>query len=293
MLPLLLVFVTLQVSSINAANILGIITTASVSHHLPFRPLWKELAQRGHQVTVITTDPQRNLSNYNLIEIDISYTYKIYDKYDISNVISDENNRYADIASVLQKLFFEAHDYMLNVPEVQDLILNKKNNFDVILCEAHMPSMMAFAWRFKCPLIAIASLDPAMQYHDSLGNLVHPVINPDPNLDIEDSENLSFTDRIRSFIYTYAYKYVIYTMTFPSHHEHMRRYFGDDLPSFNELQNNISLMFTGTNPLFHNMRPMNLNTIPIGGGMHLQPPQNLPKVSTFLYLYNSVTMLLP
>ncbi|CAG9860476.1 unnamed protein product [Phyllotreta striolata] len=282
MSPILIV-IALSVYATHGAKILGIITIASVSHHLPFQPLWQELSNRGHDVTVITTDPLRNLSNYNLKEIDISYTYKIYEKHEISNVISDESNTYAKIASVIQKVFFEANDYLMNLPEVQDLLHNEKNHFDVVLVEAHMPSMLAFGWKFKCPVIGIASLDPAMQYHDSLGNLVHPVINPDPNLDIADSENLSFMDRVRSFIYTVAYKYVINYMTFPTHHEHMKKYFGDDLPPFDVLQDNISLMLTGTNPLFHNMRPINLNTIPIGGGMHLKPPRDLPQdIQSFL-----------
>lgn len=33
-----------------------------------------------------------------------------------------------------------------------------------------------------------------------------------------------------------------------------------------------------TNPIFHNMRAINPNTITIGGVLHIQPPKPLPKV---------------
>ncbi|GLH16134.1 Protein of unknown function [Gryllus bimaculatus] len=40
-----------------AARILALFPTPSISHQLPFQVVMKELAARGHQVTVISTDP--------------------------------------------------------------------------------------------------------------------------------------------------------------------------------------------------------------------------------------------
>ncbi|XP_049861771.1 UDP-glucuronosyltransferase 1A5-like [Schistocerca gregaria] len=56
--PLILVMmVSARVN--HSARILGIIPTSSISHQLPFRLIALELAKRGHQVTVMTTDPIR------------------------------------------------------------------------------------------------------------------------------------------------------------------------------------------------------------------------------------------
>ncbi|XP_057651353.1 UDP-glycosyltransferase UGT5-like isoform X1 [Diorhabda carinulata] len=262
---------------INSANILTIIPSASKSHHLPFQPLWRELASRGHQVTSITTDPQRITSLENLIEIDMSYCYDIYEKHKLVEAMAKPNNSYFEIAAAIRKSFTECEDYIFNSVEIQHLINNKNIDFDLLMIEAQMPAMFAFSWRFKCPIIAVASLDSALQFHDSMGNLVHPIVNPDYNLDIGDPNEMSFKERLVSFVYVYMYKYHIYNNVFPTYHARIKKYFGDDLPPLKDLQNNISMMFIGTHPLFHNVRPMNPNTITIGGGTHIKPPKELPK----------------
>jgi hypothetical protein len=43
--------------STEAARILGIFPTPSISHQLPFQAIMKALAARGHQITVISTNP--------------------------------------------------------------------------------------------------------------------------------------------------------------------------------------------------------------------------------------------
>jgi putative protein kinase ArgK-like GTPase of G3E family len=45
------------VCSTEAAHILGIFPTPSVSHQYPFQAIMKALAARGHQITVISPDP--------------------------------------------------------------------------------------------------------------------------------------------------------------------------------------------------------------------------------------------
>jgi hypothetical protein len=43
--------------STEAARILGIFPTPSISHQLPFQAIMKALAARGHQITVISPNP--------------------------------------------------------------------------------------------------------------------------------------------------------------------------------------------------------------------------------------------
>ncbi|XP_056632310.1 UDP-glucosyltransferase 2-like isoform X2 [Diorhabda sublineata] len=262
---------------INSARILTIIPIASTSHHLPFQPLWRELASRGHQVTSITTDPQRITSLENLKEIDMSYCYDIYEKHKLLETMIGGNNSFIEKATVIKKSLTECDAYHLDSKEIQNLINNKSIEFDLLMIEAQMSTMFAFTWRFKCPTIAIASMDPSLQFHDYLGNLLHPIVNPDYNLEIGDPNDMSFKERLISFVYVYLYKYFLYEKFFTTYPDILKKYFGQDLPPLKDLQNNISMMFIGTHPLFHNVRPMNPNTITIGGGMHIKPPKDLPK----------------
>lgn len=189
----------------NSANILSVITSPSYSHQAPFQPLWRELASRGHQVTVITTNPEKNDSIKNLVEIDISHTYKIYEKYKVIETFCRSNVSFSELAKLLGKVFREAQEYQLSHPEIQNLINNKHRKFDLVMVEAQSPIMMSFAWKFKCPLIVLSSMDATITFHDAVGNIVHPVVNPDMNLDI-DQKNMNLWDRIRSFLYNVVYR---------------------------------------------------------------------------------------
>lgn len=203
---LIIVFLVTKILGINSANILGVITTPSYSHQAPFQPLWRELALRGHQVTVITTDPQKNASLKNLKEIDISHAYKIYEDHKVFHIHCGSNMSFIEIGKLLAKVFHNTQEYQLSHPEVQKLINNKNVNFDLVIAEAQSPIMMSFAWRFKCPLIAASSMDAPMTFHDAVGNVVHPIANPDMNLDIQDPSNMRFSDRLKSFVYNVLYR---------------------------------------------------------------------------------------
>lgn len=203
LIPILLIYALPRGDS---ANILAVITTPSYSHQAPFQPLWRELATRGHQVTVITTDPQRNASVKNLREIDISHTYKIYEEHKVFHAHCGSNMSFVEIGKLLAKVFHETQEYQLSSPAIQELIKSKDVKFDLVMAEAQSPIMMSFAWRFQCPLISVSSMDAPITFHDAVGNVVHPVVNPDMNLDIVDPENMRFTDRLKSCVYNLLYR---------------------------------------------------------------------------------------
>ncbi|VEN58107.1 unnamed protein product [Callosobruchus maculatus] len=258
-----------------AASILAISPSASFSHQVAFQPLWRELSLRGHQVTVMTTDPQKNDSLTNLTEIDMSYSYEILKKYDMVSVLSDDRTGLREKGKMVLRMSREVQDAQLSSDAVQKL-LHGNMNFDLVIVEAQLPGMMAFAWRFKCPLIGIASMDAAMQFHDTMGNPCHPVITPDPNVRVEDYQHITFKERLISFFFALAYKLLIYNKTYREEHELLKKYFGEDLPPIWNIQRNMSMLFVNAHPLFSPMRPLNPNTI-IVSGLHIGKPKPLPK----------------
>ncbi|KAJ8910831.1 hypothetical protein NQ315_015566 [Exocentrus adspersus] len=263
--------------NIECARILGVIPVASYSHQVPFQPLWKELSLREHQVTLMTTNPVKNTSLTNLTEIDLSFTYEIYDKYNFTGIISDDSKSFMEMFKTIKVMLEEAGDYQFQHPQVQNLIHNKEVTFDLVIVEAQLPGMMTFSWRFNCPMIGITSLDSGMQYHLAMGNPVHPILNPDYNLPMEDPEDMSFKDRVVSLLYYLGYSFVMYHRTYPEVQKKQRKIFGNDVPHPSTLHDNMAMLFINTHPIFHSIRPLNPNTIPIGGGIHLKDPEPLPK----------------
>ncbi|KAF2900031.1 hypothetical protein ILUMI_06156 [Ignelater luminosus] len=256
------------------ARILGYIPTVSYSHQVAFHPLWRELSLRGHQVTVLTTDPINDPSLINLTEIDLHFSYEIWKKLNF-NELSKQSTFVLFDKSNFMDIIEEAFDKQLSSPQVHALIKNETEHFDLLMVEGFLDSAFAFSARFKCPMIHIFSLDAAVYNYLNVGNPSHPVLNPDFMLPF--SGQLSFFERLVSTVLT-SIAYLFYQYVVVSKQQLIaKKNFGEGLPPVDEIARNVSLLFVNTDPIFHPIRPLLPNIIPIGGGIHLKPPKPLPK----------------
>jgi hypothetical protein len=69
-------FLVFILSATESARILGIFPTPSISHQVVFHSLVKDLADRGHEITVLTTDLIKT-QNPNVTQVDLHETYGI------------------------------------------------------------------------------------------------------------------------------------------------------------------------------------------------------------------------
>ncbi|KAF2886213.1 hypothetical protein ILUMI_19960 [Ignelater luminosus] len=271
----LLLFISVTViTSAFSARILGVVPIPSYSHQVAFYPLWKELSLRGHQVTLITSHPIRDPSFKNLTEIDVSFMQKEW-----ANLNPQESKKVKlslfDMFDFLTELGYNLTNNELKDTEVQKLIKNENEHFDVALIETIFPGMALFAERFKCPLIQIFSLDGPTYSYYLFGNPVHPVLNPDFMLPF--SGKLTFIERLFSTAYfCFTLFYNKYRLR-PSQQAAAEKHFGGNYPDIEEILQGSSLMFVNTDNVFHSMRPLLPNVIQIGGGTHLSASKPLPK----------------
>lgn len=61
-----LILLALAIAQCNAAKILAFLPLPILSHHIVFRPIFKELANRGHDLTLVTMIPVED-ANYKQI----------------------------------------------------------------------------------------------------------------------------------------------------------------------------------------------------------------------------------
>lgn len=67
----LVLLITLFNYSVNSANILGVFTFPSPSHHMLGSTLMKELVRRGHNVTMLSPFPLKEpIANYKDVSLD-------------------------------------------------------------------------------------------------------------------------------------------------------------------------------------------------------------------------------
>ncbi|KAK4872659.1 hypothetical protein RN001_014688 [Aquatica leii] len=254
----------------NGARILGVVPTPSYSHQVAFRPIWKELSLRGHQVVIITTDPIRDRNLINLTEIDVSFAYNIWNKHVVDMTTTNALSSFTLIMTTL----FDVTEHILTHHDVQKLVKNETEYFDVVIVEFTVMSMFAFAERFKAPIITVSSLDGFIDLHYLMGNPIHFMLYPISMLPVH--YDLSFTDRILVAIYNLFYKSTMIT-SIATENDIVKRHFGENYQSVLEYMQNISLVLSNSDPIFHKVKPLLPTIIEFGGGTHRVASRPLPE----------------
>ncbi|CAK1547651.1 unnamed protein product [Leptosia nina] len=256
------------------ARILAVFPSPSVSHQVVFRPLTLELAKRGHELTIITPDPIFNSkSTENYREIDVhNISYSIWQSQFVYNVgFGMKENMYPQMETLLT-MITEVISVQLEQPEVQQLIKNQEK-YDLLLLEAWPRQALVYTYLFKAPAILISSL--AVMFgkdEDNVGAPKHPFLYP--MMLQQKIYNLTFWEKIeelskRIWFYGVLDALEAYEL------EVFRKQLGADLPSYEELSNNIDMLFLNSHPMWMNNQPLPPNVITMWG-IHKNPEKTLP-----------------
>lgn len=91
------------------------------------------------------------------------------------------------------------------------------------------------------------------------------------------SDNMSFTERFHNTIVSITDWIVRRWITIPAHDQIAHKYFKhlDEIPSIDELQQNVSIIFVNSHRSLAPPRPSLPHVIDIGGS-HIKPPKPLP-----------------
>lgn len=258
-----------------SAKILAIVPTPSFSHQIAFRELWKTLSLRGHQITLITTDPMSDPALVNLTEINVDFSYKLL------NQNKDELMKHGRKNPVqFAKTVFELSGKMIEeqylYPPIRNLIQNESERFDLVMAELMHVVSFTFAVRFNCPLIGVGSLEPNSYTYSLVGSPTHPILYPDLNAPYH-KKHQSLMERL------YNVKHYLYAMhIFPSYVSEVvrtlaRNTFGIDYPPY-EIAKNLSIILVNKSPIFQDVRPTVGAVVYFGGASHLAAPKVLPMV---------------
>lgn len=257
----------------HTARILGVIPIPSYSHQLAFRPLWKELSLRGHQVVLLTTDLINDPTLTNLTEIDMHDSYKLLSKVDFTDIFT-LSEHFAPIAMMRAMIHFSTsmEHYQYSLKQVQDVIRN--GEFDLVIGEFLDPSSILFGERFNCNVIAVTSMDAHVVLHESMGNPNHPLLYPAQ--DIAYNKPSTFQQRLFQIIFRFVFKYY---MTYAEQliRRDLAQYFGGTLPPFEDMMQRIKLTFINANPVFYPTRPLAPGTVNVAG-LHILEAKPLPQV---------------
>ena len=278
-----LIVLLLTVTRIESARILAYFPTPSISHQVVFRPLIHELAKRGHEVIIITTDPvfAPGKAPANLTEVDVhDISYEIWGK-----LLKYYNGMREDV--ILQiKLIFNSMgniiDQQIESPQVKNVLKNKdKKYFDLLLLEAWSRPLVGLANIFDAPVIAISSFGAVPIQYNLFGAPMHPLLYPTPGR--QRSYNLTLIEKCLELFKHMAVEYLVKS-TEDYDLKIVNKHFG--VSSFKSLRGRVKMMFLNEHPMWADNHPVPPSIIYIGG-IHQTESKDLPQVRNIRPLINS------
>ncbi|XP_055836559.1 UDP-glucosyltransferase 2-like [Episyrphus balteatus] len=260
-----------------SSNILCLFTTTGTSHLIIHMAIARTLAERGHNVTVVTILP--------LNDKNPKY-HHIY--------LPPEKEHYAEYRKMLStasggKTWWEGfkHLFWANVertriqddaiknPRFQELLNNPGNQFDTVILGLVLNTyLIGIAAHFKCPVILSWVNQPSQGL---LGLVGSPwSISTVPVFGVASSDMVYFKYRWKNML---TAGLLVGIEEFAEYQ--MVQYYNDHFPaekypSYDEMQKNISLVFSATHFSEGRIRPLTPGFVEIGGIQVKEKPDPLP-----------------
>ena len=289
LLCLLHLCVIILFDGVNGSRILVAAPYGTKSHQNMFIPLVKELARRDHHITVITnyaTPDFKKMDNHireiiiDKLAIDMSAFISNMFDYVLSPWTLKSIQETMEMISTSAAIFKDkVADATFDDPRVRDLIANEK--FDIVLIsEASGIFGLPFAWQYNAPYIMLSPNVLFLGRATDLGDDEH--YSYVPYIMSSYSDKMSFYQRTMNYLlskFGAAFAPFIYPKIWSSIEE--KRLF-NQLPDYEEMNKNISIILTNTHPSFSYPRTLPPQVVEVGG-LHCRPAKPLPKVFKLIF----------
>ncbi|EDX03930.1 GD23396 [Drosophila simulans] len=275
--------IVVLIAGAHGANILGLFTSLSPSHLVIQMSMARILAERGHNVTVVTVLKPPSLHkdiNHILVPMEEDIL-QAFGSLLGGMTKTDNSNAYTSMFRSVRQLSetFSKMGDVMKQPLVRDLYEHRDNKFDLVMVGYFMNSyQLALAHKLKVPLVLALSNPPSFLGY-FLGNPWEVSYVPAMNMAIESGKPLGIGHRILNLLGSLAQRLFMFIIEFRNARIY-RDIYGDDptLPSYEDLNKNISLIFFASHGISEGpIRPNVPAVIEIGGIQVKEQPDKLPQ----------------
>ncbi|XP_967762.1 UDP-glycosyltransferase UGT5 [Tribolium castaneum] len=275
---LLLVLVLISCYEANSAKILAVLPVAGRSHYILASTLMRALAERGHDVTVISCFGEKNPpKNGTYRDIVVTGAMEELEK----QMSSDDVNMF-EMEGI--NLFINALFMAFMLPTMNEATLKHENvqkfinsgeKFDVVIVEQFgNDAAKALSTHFGAPLISLSAVGASYWTNPLVGNPSPPSYIPDLMSDY--SVPMTFCERlVNSLVYVFndlLYNFIV----FPKQNQLMKKYIPNAPEHLSDVLYNSSIVLLNSHPSINQPVPHVPNMIEIGG-FHIKPPKKLPQ----------------
>ncbi|XP_065219659.1 uncharacterized protein LOC135845124 [Planococcus citri] len=245
------------------ANILGVFPLNFKSHYIIYQSVMKELARRGHNVTVINPFPMNQAQqNYTDIDITECFNYPM-DDFDLKNVDPHSN------------LFLRTYKASIETSEILRLIfqceklkqfLKTNDSYDLVITELFDGDVnLVFVHKFQAHHIALSPNPLPSWAADRVGNPSNPSYMPYPFNDEEfDRFRPTFYQRLRNTLLDLFVKTINFYLSYGDE-DVTRNIFGADIPRLDEIAKNTSLILSFSHFSFNTPVPLVPSVVEVAG----------------------------
>lgn len=275
-------------SEVHSARILGLFPHTGRSHQMVFEPLLHKLAERGHDVHVVSffplKDPPSNYTDYSLEGI----SQLGLESLDLAMMENPTNPvmKYLGLEMLFLKVFafwpldeFAIHTctMLMDWPTVKEAF---SKQYDVIIVEYFNSDCMlglAHVYGIKVPIVAVASSGLMPWMADRIGLNDNPAFVP--HLTEYFTTKMNFFERLENTLLSLCHKYWFRHAIQEKEQEIIETHFGRRIPDLRDLAKNVSMIILNTHYTFNGVRPL-LPGLIEAGGMHIDHTRKpIPHVS--------------
>nr|XP_014286413.1 UDP-glucuronosyltransferase 2B23-like isoform X2 [Halyomorpha halys]XP_014286417.1 UDP-glucuronosyltransferase 2B23-like isoform X2 [Halyomorpha halys] len=253
--------------NVSGANILGVFPFPTFSHTNAYIPILKELARRGHNVTMVSPYPLKEpIPNYKDVVLDNTIGQ-------VTGMPGIQNLRQFSTLMKITGLWPMCNiflDIAFKMEKFQQFLNDTDSKFDLLIIEPFFcqQPLMALAQKYRASVVAIVTIYISPGISAASGTPFPMAYVPNMNSALTD--HMSFWERVENTFFSFIELLVdeIYgTWTMDKFiKENFKNYPGfENLPSVSKMQNNISLFLVDNHFSLSYPRPYLPNVIEFAG----------------------------
>ncbi|KAJ3642495.1 hypothetical protein Zmor_025267 [Zophobas morio] len=262
----------------SCAKILGIFGAPGRSHYILGSTLLKALAEKGHDVTMVSSlgekEPPKTKGTYrDIVVTEIMKKVEEVEKQQRPKM-SDWENMNLFIATVFMgHTMSKIMEPLLWDDKIQNLIYSNEK-FDVVIVEQFLnDAQKALAIHFGAPLIVMSTVRANSWVNTLVGNPAPASYIP--MLLTDYSVPMTFSERLLNGILSVMTELFYHFYVYPNENHRIKKYIPNGV-DISDVLYNVSLVLMNSHPSLNQPVPYVPNMIDIGG-FHVQPPKKLPQ----------------
>ncbi|KAE8749856.1 UDP-glycosyltransferase-13 [Frankliniella occidentalis] len=249
-----------------AYRVLGMFPFNGRSHNIMFKALMEVLADRGHDVYMMSPFPQK-APRANYTDLDLSKEFP-----SLVNGLTYEQmtsfGRTTIVKLIGQMAGADLCRATFETQHFRDVMSGKHGKFDVVFTEIFgSDCFAAVAHKLKLPLISVVTAPDFPWMHERVGSIDNPsyiIAGMEPF-----AGRMNFLQKITNVFMCLYNKYMHKVYVNDPSDPVVREFFGQDTPAIAELIKNTSLIMVNSHVSVNPARPVNPNVINVGG-LHLK-----------------------